>query len=318
MDHGLVADVGGTHTRLGLLRKGSREIVRVEQFVNRDFDSLSRLASYYLAKMVDLKAPKRACFAVACPVRGDRIALTNCDWSFSVEELRRELYLDELYVMNDFEAIARSLPRLERSDLYPLHPHRGLALKGQTMAVLGPGTGLGMGAAVPAGQGFVPLASEGGHAAFSPQDDTEFAIAEFLRREKGFVCLEDLLSGQGLENIYRAQLALTASDRPLLKAQAISERALNRSDPLAHQALHTFCAILGSAAGDIALTFGARGGLYLAGGILPRFIDFLEESAFRDRFEAKGSYQGYAKDIASYVIIGLQPGLVGAATYFED
>ncbi|RZA11648.1 MAG: glucokinase, partial [Proteobacteria bacterium] len=160
--------------------------------------------------------------------------------------------------------------------------------------------------------------SEGGHASFHPHDEIEAYVADFLLREKGFVCIEDVLSGQGLENIYRALSARALTLELGLTAESITRQALDNSNGLALQTLHTFCAILGSFAGDIALTLGARGGVYLAGGILPRFLAFLERSAFRTRFEAKGSYRSYAAEIGSYVIINKQPGLMGAATYFRD
>ncbi|RZA19763.1 MAG: glucokinase [Proteobacteria bacterium] len=313
----LVADIGGTNARLGLLAAESGELLNIEQFSNKDFSLLADVIQFYLQARILDSPLKRACFAVASPILGDQISFTNNSWSFSIADLKAEFGWDELHVMNDFEAIARSLPHLREHDIHRIGTH-GQCTSGQTIAVLGPGTGLGVGAAVPSKNGFIPLPSEGGHASFHPHDETERYVADFLLRERGFVCIEDVLSGQGLENIYRALSARAHADKPFLTAEIITRQALATTNPLALQTLHTFCAILGSVAGDIALTLGARGGVYLAGGILPRFLPFLEQSAFRSRFEAKGSYRSYAAGIGSYVIINKQPGLLGAATYFRD
>lgn len=319
MDHSLVADIGGTNARIGLVTDDGNEIYGIEQYSNRDFPDLESLIRHYLQQAVCCGSPKKASFAVASPILGDDIKFTNNTWSFHIPTLRTALALESLHVMNDFEAIARSLPFLRKNDLAPLAGGRGSAVANQTMAVLGPGTGLGTGAAVPNGRGgFVPLPSEGGHTAFAPQDAKELFIREALATTLGFVCNEDLVSGQGLENIYRVLAERDSRGEAILSAKTITDRALIEQDPLALESLSTFCAILGSVAGDHALTMGARGGVYLAGGILPRFLEFLDKSSFRRRFEAKGQYASYLAAIPTYVIIGIQPGLIGAASLFDN
>lgn len=319
MNHSLVADIGGTHARLGLVADESTEIFGIEQFSNKEFQSLEDVIRHYLLSSKCTTLPKKACFAVASPVLGDQVQFTNNSWSFHIPTLKKNLALDTLHVMNDFEAIARSLPLLSKKDLHQLGEGKGSAALGQTMAALGPGTGLGMGAAVPNGLGgFVPLPSEGGHASFAPQDEREHYIQSFLMQENGFVCIEDVVSGQGLENIFRALSHRDQKSEARVSAKTISDRAMIETDPLAVESISTFCSILGSVAGDLALTTGARGGVYLAGGILPKILDFLDRSQFRKRFEAKGRYAPYLAAIPSYVIIGTEPGLIGAASLFDQ
>lgn len=319
MDHALVADIGGTHARIGLVTDEGNEVYGIEQFSNKEFASLEEVIRHYLSLSQCAMPPKKACFAVASPVLGDDIRFTNNSWSFNIPALKAQLAFDYLHVMNDFEAIARSLPFLCRKDLAVVAEGRGAPVSAQTMAVLGPGTGLGMSAAIPDGKGgYVPLPSEGGHAAFAPQDERERWIHDFIKGEQGFVCIEDVVSGQGLENIYRALATRDQRGECRLSAKTISDRALIEQDPLALESLSSFCSILGTVSGDLALTTGARGGVYLAGGILPRFLEFLDRSPFRRRFEAKGRYASYVSLIPTYVIIGTQPGLIGAASLFDE
>lgn len=319
MNHSLVADIGGTNARIGLVAEGGGEIFGVEVFSNREFASLEDLLRHYMSKVTKDIRPYQASFAVASPVLGDDIQFTNNSWSFNISDLKNQLGLKKLYVLNDFEAIARSLPFLKGDALLPICAGRGQAVPQQTIGVVGPGTGFGTGAAVPDGKGsYVPMPSEGGHTAFAPQNDEEIFLQKALIRDFGFACNEDLLSGQGLENIYRILAERAERSDCRLSAKDICDRALQGKDEVAVDTLTRFCAILGSVAGDHALTVGARGGLYLAGGILPRFLEFFQKSPFRERFEAKGRYADYLIAIPTYVIIGTQPGLIGAASLVSD
>ncbi|MBC7531744.1 MAG: glucokinase [Oligoflexus sp.] len=319
MNHFLVADIGGTNARIGLVTGEGNEIYGIEQFSNRDFPSLKDVIANFLAKVQCAVLPKRACFAVASPVLGDRICFTNNSWSFSIEGLKGELGLDYLHVMNDFEAVARSLPFLGPGELKKIGG--GAVAPHKALAVLGPGTGLGMAALLPALPKAMPLPSEGGHAAFYPGTAAEEIVFRFLREQNGFVSNEDVLSGMGLCNIYSA-LALAAgrvheSMQLQLQAADISERALNGGDSICREALSCFCGVLGAVAGDYALQVGAQGGVFIAGGIVSRFVSFLEQSTFRQRFEAKGRMSSYVTVIPTYVIMGTQPGLIGAASIFD-
>lgn len=319
MDQTLVADIGGTHARIGLVRGKSREVYAIERYSNKDFDSLESLLKHYLSRSPSEVAPSRACFAVASPVTSDTISFTNNNWSFHIPTLRSALALRSLHVMNDFEAVARSLPFLNTRDVIALGSEHLQPDRAQTMAVIGPGTGLGTGAAIPDGSGSViPLPSEGGHAAFAPQDEREEFIHRVLLKEKGFVCIEDVLSGQGLENIYRVLHGAGELPCQRLSAREIIECAQAGNNDSALEALSCFSSILASVAGDFALSFGARGGIFIAGGILPRILKFIDPEKFRARFEAKGRYSSYVARIPSYVIIGSEPGLIGAASLFTD
>ena len=315
MNHFLVADIGGTNARVGLVTGEGNEIFGIEQFSNRDFPSLHEVVANFLAKAQCAVLPKKACFAVASPVLSDEISFTNNSWSFSIEELKTQLGLDYLHVMNDFEAVARSLPFLGDAELRKVGP--GAPRAGRAMAVLGPGTGLGMAALLPSFPSGIPLPSEGGHAAFAPFDEREAAIAQQLRAKTGFVSNEDMLSGTGLCNIHSALNVIKGRPFETIDAALISERALKGEDLVCVEALEIFCGILGGVAGDYALQLGAQGGVYIAGGIVPRFMDFLEKSSFRLRFESKGRMASYVAAIPTYVIMGTQPGLIGAASIFD-
>ncbi len=316
MNHYLVADIGGTNARVGLVTGDGNEVYGIEQFSNKDFPSLADVIMHFLSKAQCAILPKQACFAVASPVTGDEVAFTNNSWSFSIADLKYKLGLDLLHVMNDFEAVARSLPYLGEQQLRQIGC--GAAKDRHTMAVIGPGTGLGMAALIPALPAAIPLATEGGHASFGAQDEREGAVAGYIKNKIGFVSNEDLLSGQGLQNILGGLAHYYGHCPPELDAAALVDRALGGSDPLCLETLEYFCGILGSVAGDYALQVGAQGGVYIAGGIVPRFIEFLEKSSFRRRFEEKGRFASYVSAIPTYVIIGSQPGLIGAASIFDD
>ncbi len=317
MNHHLVADIGGTNARVGLVTSEGNEIFGIEYFSNKDFPTLGAVIHAFLSKAQCALGPRKACFAVASPVAGDRVHFTNNSWSFSIEALKAELGLDQLHVMNDFEAVARSLPYLGSAELLKIGG--GEAKAHQTYAVLGPGTGLGMAGLVPACGCSLPLATEGGHAAFAPQNEREEAIALYLRKKLGgFVSNEDLLSGQGLKNIYEGLAFHRGFISDAYDAAHIVERGLSDGHPLCREALECFCEVLGAVAGDYALQLGAQGGVYVAGGIVPRIVSFLEKkSGFRRRFEEKGRFAPYLAAIPTFVIVGTQPGLIGAASIFD-
>lgn len=316
MNHFLVADIGGTNARIGLVTAEGNEIFGIEQVPNRDFPSLVSVFNSYLRKAQCVVHPRKACFAVASPVVGDKVSFTNNSWSFSIQEIKGQLGLEYLKVINDFEAIAMSLPYLSKEEARKIGG--GTAVPHHAIAVLGPGTGLGMAALVPAHPKSIPLAAEGGHASFAPQDRVEEYIAHRLTEKIGFVSNEDLLCGQGLVNIYEGLCSYHRTPFQAVDAATIANRGLQADDPISREALDRFCGILGSVAGDYALQIGAKGGVYIAGGIVPRFVDFFESSSFRARFEQKGRFRSYMESIPTFVVLASQPGLIGAASVFDE
>ncbi len=316
MNHYLVADIGGTNARLGLVTTEGNEVFGIERMSNKDYPRLVDVIHEYLGKAQCIVHPRKACFAVASPVAGDSIRFTNNSWSFSISELKGILGLDYLKVINDFEAVARSIPYLGAREVFRVGD--GEAVPHQPIAVLGPGTGLGMAALVPAHPKPIPLATEGGHASFAALDEFEEFLARKLREKLGFVSNEDLLSGNGLVHVYEGVCAYRQQELVRMDAAAISEAGLSEKSPLCREALERFCAILGSVAGDYALQVGAKGGVYIAGGIVPRFPEFVAQSRFRERFMAKGRFRSYLSAIPTYLVVAPQPGLIGAASVFDE
>lgn len=311
----LVGDIGSTNVRFALVPLGGppARLDAVASLPCREHGGLVEAVEDYLSG-VGVKRPRNAAVAVAGPVTGDRVALTNLDWSFSIEATRQALGLERLLVLNDFSAVARSLRHLEAADLISLGG--GAPVAGEPLAVIGPGTGLGVSALVPCGRQWRPLASEGGHASLAPVTEREEAVAAWLRRRYGRVSWERVLSGPGLVNLYAAVAALEGrmiAEADLPGPAAVTGRGLDGSCKLCGEALDLFCAMLGTAAGDLALVVGARGGVYLAGGIAPRLRDLLPRSAFRQRFEAKGRLSAYAAAIPAQLVMAPHAGLVGAA-----
>ena len=317
VSHALVADIGGTNARFALadLSRPLPKLDRPESLPAVHFASLQHAAEHYLAQ-VELP-PRRAAIAVACPVRDDEVRLTNRAWSFSREELRQSLGLEQLVVLNDFGAVAWTVPTLVEADSVAIYGNSSLPLAGP-VSVLGPGTGLGM--ALLTGDdnsGWRAVETEGGHASFAPQGTEEREIAEWLAARHGRVSNERLLSGSGLSQI---DAALTGRrpgkqdtpDASLRDPAEIVAAALEGHDVPSRHALARFCAVLGSVAGDVALMHGART-VMIAGGIVPRFIPFLRSSAFRERFLDKGRFAAYLEPVSVRVIIHPAPGLLGAA-----
>ena len=295
----LVGDVGGTHARFGVVAAAGEGVTQIGEFACDDHGSLEDAVDNYLRE--SRVAPPAACaIAIATPVTGDRVSMTNRDWSFSIESLRLRLGVDRLLVVNDFTALALALPSLARDELEPVGA--GEAMAGEALALLGPGTGLGVGCLLAAGGGALPLASEGGHATLSAGDEREERVIAALRREFGHPSAERALSGAGLVNLYR--FACVEADRaPLpLSPSDVTARALAGSDPACTEAVELFFALLGGVAGNLALTVGARGGVYIAGGIVPRLGDWIHRSQFRDRFDAKGRFRGYLSAIPVWLI----------------
>lgn len=321
-EHVLVADIGGTNARFALADLGAGRPVLHDpmRLAAESFASLVQASRHYLGE-IDAR-PRRAAMAVACPViGGDEIRLTNRAWSFNREELRTQLGLDELLIMNDFGAAARCVPALKRSEyetLYGEEPDTA-GLVGP-VSILGPGTGMGMALLAPplhGGGEWQVIETEGGHASFAPQGSEERVIYEWLGARHGRVSMERVLSGRGLSTIHAALSGAdpgksSTPDAGLRDPGDIVTAALSGDDRLARQALSRFCAILGSVAGDTALIHGART-VAIAGGIVPRFIPFLRASAFRERFLDKGRFAAYLESVCVMAVTHDAPGLLGVA-----
>jgi glucokinase len=302
----LLGDIGATNARFALLAEG--ELGPVKTFEVAHFARFADAARDFLKHYGEREEVVRAALAVAGPVENGRCVLTNCPWVIDAEDLYKSFGL-AARIVNDFEAVALSLPSLTAADVFAIGG--GAARRGEAMAVLGPGTGLGVAGLIPGLAGAVVISGEGGHVTLAATDQREDDIIRELRRRFGHVSAERALSGQGLENIYQAIAAIDGLDHPPLSATEITHRALGDECPAATETLETFCAFLGSVAGNVALTYGARGGVYIAGGISPRILDFMGRSQFRNRFEAKGRFERYLEAIPSFVIVHPAAAFVG-------
>ncbi|MBL8471125.1 MAG: glucokinase [Rhodocyclaceae bacterium] len=304
----LVADIGGTNARFALVHAGHAPHAE-RTLPCAEYPDVLSAARAYLTEFG--AAPRRACLAVATPIIGDHVAFTNSPWQFSIEATRDALQLERLLLINDFTAQAWALPLLTAADLYKVG--RGRQVPGAPMGVVGPGTGLGVSGLVANGKHWVALQGEGGHASFSPANEFEANVLRAVWRQFPHVSCERLISGVGLPYLYSAVAALEGRLGEAPTAAAITDAALAGTDPLCRTVLDTFCAMLGTVAGNLALMLGARGGIYIAGGIVPRLGDFFAQSPFRERFEAKGRYQTYLSEIPTYVILSKSSALLGAA-----
>lgn len=308
---GLIADVGGTNIRLALVDEKGVEYTHLKKYLCAQFPTITHVIKQYLA---DVKAEvNRACIAIACPTDSDWIDMTNNRWSFSRREVEEELGLDTLYLINDYTAISMSLPFLDSEQVVQVGP--GTIEPAAPKAVLGPGTGLGVGHLVQFDGLWHALPGEGGHVDFAPIDDQEVAIWSYLRKRYAHVSYEQLLSGLGIIQIYEALSELSEDKHPELSAAEISAKGVSGECPLCSHAMAQFCKILGSHAGNLALNLGAFGGVYVAGGIVPRFTDFVVNSGFRERFEEKGRFKDYVRRVPTFLITEEQPGLIGAAAF---
>lgn len=319
MTHALIADIGGTNARFALtdLSAAQPSMHAVRTLPCCEYASLQHAAEAYLADVGE--KPSQAAIAVACPVVGDAIKLTNRAWAFSRSELQSVLGFERLDVINDFGAVAWSVPALSDADVVCLHGDSALPQRGP-VSVLGPGTGLGVAMLVgDDARGWQVVETEGGHVSFAPLGDEELLIARWMTARFGRTSNERLLCGVGLSHIDAAlrdpgtgPSMLGDAGTVLREPSAIVEAALEGHDLNARRTLARFCAVLGSVAGDCALVHGAKS-VMIAGGIVPRFIPFLQSSAFRERFLAKGRFAAYLESVSIHVITHPQPGLLGAA-----
>jgi glucokinase len=312
---GLVGDVGGTNARFALVdAQGHVRNPRI--FAARDYASLADVIAEYLETTAGKKRPPRAVIAVAGPVLDGEIEFTNLDWQISEGDLLAHFEFEAVKLINDFAAQALACPRLHPEELRVIGPK----LRGGAdcpIVVLGAGTGFGVAGLARADRGDVAIATEGGHAAFAPTDELEVEVWRRLTARHGRASIERLLSGPGLYELYTAMAAIEGQDAPLTDERAVTV-AGNTGDALASAALDRFCGILGSVAGDLALSFGARGGVFISGGIAPRLADRLDSGGFRARFEDKGRLAPYLREIPTSLVLHPYPAIVGAARELEQ
>jgi glucokinase len=295
----LLGDVGATNARFAVLFDG---VLGPIKWIEVSHHPIFGEAVEEFLEMHPRNTPViHALLAVAGPVEEQRCTFTNCPWTIDGRDMRDRFGFQSVQIVNDFEATAWSLPRLAKQDLRSMGG--GRAVPGAPMVVLGSGSGLGVAGLVPEGAGHVVVSSEGGHATMPANSVREDAILDFLRHRFGHVSAERVLSGPGIENLYHAVAALDGIAAPPRNATEITIAALNGVCPTSRAALDTFCAMLGTFAGNVALTYGALGGVYIAGGIAPRILDFLANSEFRSRFEQKGRLRAYLEAIPSQVIV---------------
>jgi glucokinase len=295
----LLGDVGATNARFAVLF--DEMLGSIERIEVADHPTFDGALKHFLQSHGRDHRIAHALLAIAGPVNDDRCEFTNCPWAVDSRDLRNQFGFRSVQLVNDFEATASSLPHLTKQDLRSIGEGRGVP--GAPMVVLGPGSGLGVAGLVQDEAGHVVVPSEGGHATMAAGSLREDAILNVLRQRYGHVSAERILSGPGIENLYEIVAALDGIAAPPRNAAQITVAALEGACPTSREALNTFCAMLGGFAGSLALTYGARGGVYIAGGIAPRILDFLANSEFRRRFEQKGRLTAYLKAIPTQVIL---------------
>ena len=315
---GLVGDIGGTWSRFG--RVGADGSVdRIEVCACDDFPGLAEALDAYLAGAGQGRRspPRRVAISVACPVTGDRVNLTNHPWSFSIREIRARFGFETLEVINDFAAIARSLPHLRDEHLMRIGGGRPAA--GAAMAVLGPGTGLGVSGLVPTPDGWAVIEGEGGHVTMPASSPREAEVLADLAREFGHVSAERVLAGPGLVNLHRTLCRLDGvAPDPDATPHGIVAAALGSGSPRCGAILDLAAEMLGTFAADVALTLGARGGVYIGGGLVPRYAERFARSGFRRRFEDKGRFSAYLEAVPTWLILHELPAFPGLASLVRE
>jgi glucokinase len=309
----LIADVGATNARFAVISpQGGLQRPRV--LACDDFPTIHAAIAAYLEDelpLTDVRRLEAAALAIAGPVTGDQVALTNHPWSFSTDELRGHLALEQLHVLNDFAAVAAAMPHIEPDERTQIGA--GAPLPDAPVGVLGPGSGLGVGGLVPTATGWLALPGEGGHATMAPANGRESAVLDRMRARYEHVSAERLLSGPGLVDLYNTLAEIDGVPGVAYTAAQITDPGICESDGHCGEAVEMFCAMLGTVAGNLALTLGARGGVYVAGGIVPKLGARFAASTFRERFEAKGRLRPYLAQIPTYVVIHPFPAFLGLA-----
>lgn len=315
----IVADVGGTNARFGLVTSNTlnSDRFRIEfkqKYPSSQFENLDHATQHYLDSLNDHKI-KGACLAVAGPVTGDEVTLTNLNWKFSIDTIKRSLALPKLRVINDFAAYALATQFVAPENLIVIN--KGQKTDDCPMSVVGPGTGFGAAALVQQNNQWKVIPSEGGHVTLAAKNTLQSSIIEVLSKQMPHVSVESVMSGPGLSNLYSALAEVEGSDNDKLQAAEISEQAKSDSKSLSFRTLSLFCRWLGQSTGDIAITIGARSGVYLCGGILKRNTDFFLQSEFLEGFLDKGHMRNYLSQIPVQLVTENDSALLGAAACFN-
>jgi glucokinase len=310
----LIGDIGGTNARFALANTGTVAFTGPKTLQCADYPTPVAAVRHFL-ESVSAPKPVAICLAAAGPVIDEAISVTNNHWTLSAEDIRSELDVDRVKLVNDFEAVAWSIPYIEEQFLEAVGQasQQVLPQDSFSVAIVGPGTGLGAGGLYKRDGQLMPVVGEGGHIGFAPKSKTQIEILEVLREKFERVCVERLLSGSGIENIYWAMHVLGGDRRKHLSAAEIFAAASDGSDSIAADATQLFFEILGQVAGDMALILGAQDGVYLAGGIVKRYPEMLHISGFRNAFESKGGHRSMMERIPTKLITYDEPGLLGAA-----
>ena len=310
----LIGDIGGTNARFAIADTANPGFSEARTLQCDDYESADIAIKHYL-DAVGAESPRVICLAAAGPIVDRRVRFTNNPWEIAADELAADFAIDAVQLLNDFEAIAYSVPFLGKDDCMPigLPDPRPLDADDYMVGIIGPGTGLGAVGLRKHGDLYLPIAGEASHGGFAPESQVQIDILKALRERFDRVSSERLVSGPGLENIYWALVRIHGEKRAHLAPADIFKAAIDNSDPLAAEAVQMFFEVFGQVAGDLALTLGAEDGIFIAGGISKRYPDVLKNSGFRHGFENKGRHRSYMERIPTQLILHDQPGLLGAA-----
>ncbi len=315
----LIGDIGGTNARFAIAHSDAPGFSSEQTYQCADFATVIDAIRHYLDQTA-VPSPKTICLAVAGPVVGEQVSLTNNPWTISAGDLRKAFQIESVQLLNDFEAIAYSVPYISIDEMLPVGILKPGLLDSPhfTVAVLGPGTGLGAVGLRKYEEHYIAIVSEASHGGFAPETQEQVEILAVLRERFGRVSSERLVSGSGLENLYWGLTQIHAGKPAQLSASEIVLACIDKSDPLASKAVELFYQILGQVAGDLALTLGASDGIYIAGGISQRYPKLLLNSGFRAGFESKGRHRVLMERIPTQLIMHKQPGLLGASSYAQN
>lgn len=316
-DRVVLADIGGTNARFALMDRGDIGPVahlRVADFPGKD-GVMDALAAF-LSSQPSAEPPAVAVFGVAGTIQNNRVAFTNSDWLVGGAELGKRFGFSYVKLLNDFEALGWSLPALESADLFALGNQQ--PVQGAPKLVIGPGTGFGAAALFLQGPTPVVVVTEAGHATLPATTDREAEVIAELRRRFAHVSIEHVLSGSGIEHLYQALAAVDRATVPARDAAAITKAALDGSCATSQATLDMFCSLLGSVAGNLTLTFCAWGGVFIAGGIVPRFADRLATTEFRKKFESKGRYDIYLRNVPTSIVVTPDTSFIGLKAFVEQ
>ncbi len=316
----IVADVGGTNSRFALVTTVNREsnefvLENKQTYPSSDFTSIDEAVLCYKESLDGLKV-SNACLSVAGPVASDKFKLTNLNWNINIDESKKRLGLSKLLFINDFAAYAYAIQYIKACHFRSIR--KGKALDEHPIAVIGPGTGFGTAMLIESNGKKNAIALEGGHMSLATNTALQSAIKEYMSRRFERVTIEKIFSGPGLRYLYQALAAVEGATARKISTAEISDAALAASDDMCVRTLSLFCSWFGSVTGDLALALGARGGIYLGGGILPRIADFLLASDFDKSFMSKGDMSHYLKEIPIQLVTEGNSALLGAAGWFDD